>query len=97
MKLALDEYRKTLVLDPNNPEVHKNLGILYYYKIGDFLKAKVYWERYLALNPQDLQNPSIRQKVQDIQKDLEASHSHGSGRQTSDRRDQTKQVQSMKR
>lgn len=63
---ALDEYQKTLDLDPQNPEVHKNLGLLYYYKLRDYSRAKKYWERYLALNPGDPQNPLIRQKIEEI-------------------------------
>ena len=66
LKQALDEYQKALALDPENPEVHKNLGLLYYYKLVDYPKAKKYWERYLALNPEDPQNPLIRQKIEEI-------------------------------
>ena len=67
-KQALDEYQKTLELDPENPEVHKNLGLLYYYKFRDYPKAKKYWERYLILNPGDPQNPTIREKVEEMEK-----------------------------
>jgi Tfp pilus assembly protein PilF len=67
-KQALDEYQKTLELDPQNPEVHKNLGLLYYYKFRDYPKAKKYWESYLVLNPGDPQNPTIREKVEEIEK-----------------------------
>ena len=69
-KQALDEYQKTLELDPQNPEVHKNLGLLYYYKLRDYPRAKRYWERYLILNPEDSQNPTIREKVEEIEKRL---------------------------
>jgi Tfp pilus assembly protein PilF len=67
---ALDEYQKTLELDPENPEVHKNLGLLYYYKIRDYPRAQKYWEKYLILHPGDPQNPSIRQKVEEIKKGI---------------------------
>ena len=68
LKQAVNEYQKVLALDPQNPEVHKNLGLLYYYKLGDYPKAKIYWERYLTLNPEDPQNPTIRQKIEEIEK-----------------------------
>jgi O-antigen ligase/Tfp pilus assembly protein PilF len=70
---ALDEYQKTLELDPENPEVHKNLGLLYYYKIRDYPKAKQYWEKYLALNPTDPQNASIRKKIEEMNKGIRPS------------------------
>ncbi len=70
---ALNEYQKALDLDPQNPEVHKNLGLLYYYKIGDQPKAKYYWEKYLALNPGDPQNPSIRQKIEEMKRETRSS------------------------
>ncbi|RPJ08320.1 MAG: tetratricopeptide repeat protein, partial [Deltaproteobacteria bacterium] len=76
LKQALNEYQKTLVLDPKNPEVYKNLGLLYYHKIGDYSKAKMYWERYLTLNPEDPQNPSIRQKIEEIEKRQRSSQGH---------------------
>ena len=65
---ALDEYQKTLELDPENPEVHKNLGLLFYYKLRDYPRAQKYWEKYLILNPGDPQNPTIRQKVEEIKR-----------------------------
>lgn len=65
---AIDEYQKTLDLEPQNPEVHKNLGLLYYYKLRDYSKAKKYWEKYLTLNPEDPQNPTIQQKIEEIKK-----------------------------
>jgi Flp pilus assembly protein TadD/O-antigen ligase len=76
LKQAINEYQQTLALDPQSPEAHKNLGLLYYYKLGDFPKAKLYWERYLALNPEDPQNPVIRQKIEEIQKRQRSSQGH---------------------
>ncbi len=80
LKQALDEYQKALALDPGNPEVHKNLGLLYYYKLVDYPKAKKYWERYLILNPDDPQNPSIRQKVEEIGQRRLSSQGHSTSR-----------------
>lgn len=72
-KQAIEEYHKTLDLDPQNPEVHKNLGLLYYFKLRDYSKARRYWEKYLTLNPQDPQNPSIQRKIEEIKKTVPLS------------------------
>ena len=68
LKKAVEEYQKVLDLDPENAEVHKNLGLLYFDKLKDYPKAQKYWERYLALNPSDPQNGSIRKKIEEIKK-----------------------------
>jgi tetratricopeptide (TPR) repeat protein len=68
LKKAVEEYQKVLDLDPENAEVHKNLGLLYFYKLKDYPKAKKYWEKYLVLNPNDPQNGSIRNKIEEIKR-----------------------------
>ena len=68
LKKAVEEYQKVLDLDPENIEVHKNLGLLYFYKLMDYPKAQKYWEKYVALNPSDPQNESIRRKIAEIRK-----------------------------
>jgi Tfp pilus assembly protein PilF len=68
LKNAVEEYHKTLELDPQNQEVYKNLGLLYFYKLKDYPKARQYWERYLALNPEDPQNEAIKNKIEEIKK-----------------------------
>ena len=68
LKKAVEEYQKVLDLDPENAEVHKNLGLLYFNKLKDYPRAQKYWEKYLALNPNDPQNESIRRKIEEIKK-----------------------------
>ena len=68
LKKAVEEYQKVIDLDPENAEVHKNLGLLYFYKLKDYPKAQKYWGRYLVLNPNDPQNGSIRNKIEEIKK-----------------------------
>jgi tetratricopeptide (TPR) repeat protein len=64
----MEEYYKVLELDPRNPEVHKNLGLLFFYKLKDYPKAKEYWEKYLVLNPGDPEREAIRYKIEEIKK-----------------------------
>jgi tetratricopeptide (TPR) repeat protein len=68
LKKAVEEYQKVLDLDPENAEVHKNLGLFYFDKLKNYPEAQKYWERYLALNPNDPQNGSIRKKIEEIKK-----------------------------
>ncbi len=68
IKQALGAYHRALELDPENPEVHKNLGLLYYYKLKDYQKAIYFWEKYLRLNPEDPQNHSIQEKIDEMKK-----------------------------
>lgn len=68
IKQALGAYHRALELDPENPEVHKNLGLIYYYKVRDNEKAIAFWEKYLRLNPEDPQNPSIQEKINEMKR-----------------------------
>lgn len=69
IKQALMAYHKALELDPDNPDVHKNLGLIYYYKVKDYEKAIAFWEKYLKMNPEDPQNPSIREKIDEMKRE----------------------------
>jgi O-antigen ligase/Flp pilus assembly protein TadD len=74
IKQALGAYYKALELDPENPEVHKNLGLIYYYKVRDEEKAIAFWEKYLRLNPDDPQNLSIQEKIEEMKRGGRSSH-----------------------
>lgn len=74
IKQALGAYHRALELDPENPEVHKNLGLIYYYKVRDNEKAIAFWEKYLRLNPEDPQNPSIQEKINEMKRGDRPSH-----------------------
>lgn len=69
IRQALGAYHRALELDPENPEVHKNLGLIYYYKVKDYEKAIDFWEKYLKMNPEDPQNPSIREKIGEMKRE----------------------------
>ncbi len=48
--LAVEDYRKILVLDPDNVQAHSNLGLAYYIK-GEFAQASTQFEAALRLRP----------------------------------------------
>ena len=56
---AESEFLKALELDPDDPGVHYNLGILYDDSLGDAKKAKYHYKRFLALSPNDKDAPNV--------------------------------------
>lgn len=48
---AIDTYLKVVKLDPKNPEVNYNLGLLYKHSQSDNKKAEYHFRRYLQLDP----------------------------------------------
>jgi len=48
---AKTEYLRALRIDPADPDIHYNLGILYDENLGDKQKAAMHYRRYLTLNP----------------------------------------------
>jgi tetratricopeptide (TPR) repeat protein len=65
---AIDAYQKSILFNPNNPEVNYHLGLLYQYVDGDSKKAAYYLEKYLALKP-DAKNRRRVKKLIDILKE----------------------------
>jgi tetratricopeptide (TPR) repeat protein len=53
------EFVKALALDPDDPGVHFNLGILYDDNLGDARKALVHYQRFLDLAPNDKDAPKV--------------------------------------
>jgi len=50
---AIAEYGNVLRLDPNLPEAHFNLGVLYAQAKNDEAKAAEHFRRFLALEPRN--------------------------------------------
>jgi tetratricopeptide (TPR) repeat protein len=53
------EFMKALALDPDDPGVHFNLGILYDDNLDDARKALVHYQRFLELAPHDKDAPKV--------------------------------------
>jgi tetratricopeptide (TPR) repeat protein len=50
--LGIDAYEKSLSFNPDNAEVHYNIGILYKHSKSDSKKAAQHLKKYLRLNPE---------------------------------------------
>ncbi len=55
-----------LALDPDDVEANLNLGALYFQNLGQPVKAVPYWQRFLALQPEDSEAPRIRRLLNGI-------------------------------
>ena len=53
-------------LDPDDVEANFDLGLLYAQNLNQPAKAVPYWQRFLALQPDDPEAPRIRQMVEAI-------------------------------
>ena len=51
LREAEGEYLRALQIDPNDPAVHYNLGILYDDELNDKGKAAMHYRKYLKLSP----------------------------------------------
>ena len=60
-KKAEEEYLAALAIDPNDAGVHYNLAILYDDNFKDRKKAKIHYERFLELAPDDADVPKVRE------------------------------------
>jgi len=58
---AESEFLKVLTLDPDDPAVHYNLGILYEDDLKKPSKARVHYARFLELSPDDRDAPKVRE------------------------------------
>jgi tetratricopeptide (TPR) repeat protein len=54
------EYLKALEIDPGDPDVHYNLGILYDDNLGDKAKAATHYRRFLMLRPHGPDAEAVR-------------------------------------
>jgi tetratricopeptide (TPR) repeat protein len=50
---AEEQFRKALVLDPDDPEIHYNLGVLYDDCLMQPDRARIHYSRFLELSPDD--------------------------------------------
>ncbi len=66
-KDAEREYLKCLDIDPNDPGVHYNLGILYDDKLNMGNKAKAHYKKYLEIVPKGENTYKVRQWLTDIE------------------------------
>jgi tetratricopeptide (TPR) repeat protein len=66
-KTAESEFLKALKLDPNDPGVNYNLGILYDDDLKDKSKARTYYQRFLELAPDDKDAPRVREWLLTLQ------------------------------
>lgn len=55
-----------LKLDPDDVEANFNLGAIYFQNLGQPVKAVPYWQRFLALQPDDPEAPRIRRLLNEI-------------------------------
>ena len=65
---AIDNFTKANQADPNHSISLFNLGITYRYDLQDFPKAKVAWEKFLAVNPNGNGSDRVRQELEFLQK-----------------------------
>ncbi len=49
---AIDAYQKALAADPNAPNVHYHLGLIYAYR-GESIRASAFFQRAVEVNPAD--------------------------------------------
>ncbi len=68
---AAQEYEKVLELDPNDADVHYNLGIVYDDFIQDNEKAVLHYSRYLDLVPNAKDSGIVTQWLEEAREDAE--------------------------
>lgn len=60
---AVSYFEEVIAVDRGHDRAIKNLGIIYYYQVGDMVKAARYLRRYLELVPNDPQRETIVQVI----------------------------------
>ena len=58
---AETEFLKALEMDPDDPGIHYNLGILYQDDLKNRTKARLHYEKFLDLAPHDPDSAQVRQ------------------------------------
>jgi len=61
--LAIDAYIKALNLNPDNAEVHYNLGFLYQHSRGNTKKALYHLKKYLRLEPEAKNRKDVKDLI----------------------------------
>lgn len=58
---AEQEFLKALEIDPEDPGIHFNLGVLYDDDLKNRVKARLHYEKFLELAPHDPDAPAVRE------------------------------------
>lgn len=61
---AIDNFSKANQIDPSHATSVFNLGIVYRYDLQDFAKARVAWEKFLAISPGGPGSDRVRQELE---------------------------------
>ena len=60
---SITPYEKAIQYDPKMADAYLNLGVIYRYEKHDDTKALDYWQKYLALKPDDPEAKQIQQEI----------------------------------
>jgi tetratricopeptide (TPR) repeat protein len=63
---ALDEFLKALKLIPDDPDTIYNIALIYRYYLLDYDKAKLYFKKYLEVNPNAPDRESVEQMLKEL-------------------------------
>ena len=64
-KRALDEFRRVLAIDPSHVVCYFNLGVVFH-SLGQDDSARVYWEKYLTMDPNGTPAESARKFLNEL-------------------------------
>ncbi|UCD83830.1 MAG: hypothetical protein JSU92_11130 [Deltaproteobacteria bacterium] len=67
---AIEEFHETLTLRKNDPDSHKNLGVIYYYHLKDAEKALYHFRQTLASKPHQPEAGEIMKAIAGLEKEL---------------------------
>lgn len=68
---AIEAYKRALQADPNAPNVHYNLGLIFKER-GDLDRAQTMFERALAVDPADRDAKQWLQRIDNIRRNVQA-------------------------
>jgi len=63
---AIKAYQKSLEIEPENPDAHYNLGVLYESIGEEPSKAIFHYSKYLELNPEASDKQEVKEKIESI-------------------------------